>query len=217
MLPPWKKGYGQPRPHSKKHSYFFANKGPSSQSYGFSNSQVWMWELDYKESWELMLLNCDVGEDTWESLRLQEILPVYSKGNQTWIFIEKDCCWSWNWNTLATWCEVLTHWKRPWCWERLKVRGEVDSRGWDDWMASLTRWTWVSASSWNWWWTGMPGVLQSMGSQIVGQGWTKLTDPCFKAINIVNIIICYTTNNWTIWGLRHWPSMQWKICVYIYI
>ena len=54
----------------------------------------------------------------------------------------KDWCWSWNSNTLATWCEELTHWKRPWCWERLKV-GEGDDRGWDGWMASLTQWTWV--------------------------------------------------------------------------
>ena len=55
----------------------------------------------------------------------------------------KDWCWSWNSNTLATWCEEMTHWKRPWCWERLKVGGERDNRGWDGWMVSLTRWTWV--------------------------------------------------------------------------
>ena len=64
-------------------------------------------------------------------------------------------------------CEVLIrdHWKRPWCWERLKEGGKGDDRGWDVWMASLTRWTWVWASSGSWWWTGRPGVLQSMGSQ----------------------------------------------------
>ena len=72
----------------------------------------------------------------------------------------KDWCWCWNCNTLATWCEELTHWKRPWCWERLKVGGEVDDRGWDVWMASLTRWTWIWVSSRSWWWTGRPGVLQ---------------------------------------------------------
>ena len=73
----------------------------------------------------------------------------------------KDWCWSWNSNTLATWCEELTPWKRLWCWERLKA----DNRGWDGWMASSTRWTWVWVSSVSWWWTGKPGVLQSIESQ----------------------------------------------------
>ena len=58
----------------------------------------------------------------------------------------KDWCWSWYSSTLATWCDVLTHWKRPWCWERLKAEGEGDDRGWDVWIASLTQWTWVWAT-----------------------------------------------------------------------
>ena len=66
----------------------------------------------------------------------------------------KDWCWSWNSNTLATWCEELTHLQRPWCWERLKVGGVGDDRGWDGWMASLTQWTWVWVDSGSWWWTG---------------------------------------------------------------
>ena len=74
-------------------------------------------------------------------------------------------------NTLATWCEELTHLKRPWCWERLKTGGEGDNRGWDGWMASLTQWTWVWVSSGSWWWTGRPGLLQSMGSQRVRHDW----------------------------------------------
>ena len=82
----------------------------------------------------------------------------------------KDWCWSWNSNTLATWWEGLTHWKRSWCWERLKT-GEGNDRGWDGWMASLTQWTWVWASSWSWWWTGRPGMLQLMGSQRVRDDW----------------------------------------------
>ena len=68
-------------------------------------------------------------------------------------------------------------WKRPWCWERLKAGGEGDDRGWDGWMASPTRWTWVWASSGSWWWTGKPGMLQSVGSQTVGHklsDWTAL-------------------------------------------
>ena len=73
--------------------------------------------------------------------------------------------------TLATWCKELTHWKRPWCWERLKACGDGDDRGWDGWMASPTQWTWVWVHSGSWWWTGKPGVLQSMGSQIVGHDW----------------------------------------------
>ena len=69
------------------------------------------------------------------------------------------------------WCEELTHLKRPWCWDRLRARGEVDNRGWDGWMASPTQWTWVWVNSGNWWWTGRPGVLQPMGSQRVGHDW----------------------------------------------
>ena len=68
---------------------------------------------------------------------------------------------------LATWCKELTHWKRPWCWERLKAGGQGDDRGWDGWMASLTWWTWAWVCSGSWWWIGKPGMLQSMGSQRV--------------------------------------------------
>ena len=100
-------------------------------------------------------------------LDCKEIQPVHPKGNQPWIFIGRTDGWSSN--TLATWCEELTHWKRFWCWEGLKAGGEGDNRGWDGWMASPTRWTWVWASSGSWWWTGKPGVLQSMGWQRVGR------------------------------------------------
>ena len=83
----------------------------------------------------------------------------------------KDWCWSWNSNTLATWCEELTHWKKPWYWEILKAGGEGDNRGWGGWMASPTWWTWVWASSRSWWWIGKPGMLQLMGSQRAGHDW----------------------------------------------
>ena len=83
----------------------------------------------------------------------------------------KDWCWGWNYNTLATWCEELTHLKRPWCWERLKAGGEGDNRGWDGWMVSLTQWTWTWVNSGSWWWTGRPSVLRSMGLQRVGHNW----------------------------------------------
>ena len=80
-------------------------------------------------------------------------------------------CWSWTSNTLATWCKEGTHWKRPWCWERLRAEGEGDDRGWDGWMASPTQWTWVWVDSRSWWWTGKPGVLWFMGSQRVKCNW----------------------------------------------
>ena len=83
----------------------------------------------------------------------------------------KDWCWSWNSNTLATWCEELTHWKRPWCWERLRAGGEGNNKGWDGWMASPTQWTWVWVISGSWWWTGRSGVLPFMGSQGVEHDW----------------------------------------------
>ena len=74
-------------------------------------------------------------------------------------------------DNLATSCEELTHWKRPWCWEGLGAGGEGDDRGWDGWMASPTQWTWVWVNSRSWWWTGRPGVLRFMGSKRVGHDW----------------------------------------------
>ena len=110
---------------------------------------------------------------------LKEISPEYS-----W----KDWCWNWISNTLATWCKQLTHLKRSWCWERLKAGREGDDRGWDGWMASPTQWTWVWASSRSWWWTGKPGVLQSIWLQRAGHNWA-------------------TELNWT---ERHRHSGQWS-------
>ena len=90
--------------------------------------------------------------------------------------------------SLSTWCEEPTHWKRPWCWERLKAGGEGGNRGWDGWMALPTQWTWVWASSGSWWWIGKSGVLQSMGLQTVGHDWaTELnwTDPSKSEISVM--------------------------------
>ena len=113
----------------------------------------WCWRRLLRVPWAARRYNQSI---------LKEIIPEYA-----W----KDWCWNWNSNTLATWCEELTHWKRPWCWERLKAGGERDDRGWDGWMAPLTQWTWVWVNSGSWWWTGRPGVLRSMGSQRVGHDW----------------------------------------------
>ena len=152
------------------------HKGLSSQSYGFSSSHVWMWELDYKESWvpNNWCFWTMVLETTLESPLYCKIKPVHPKGNQRNIHW-KDWCWSWNSNTLATWCEELTPWRRPWCWVE-KAGGEGDDRGWDAWMASPTWKTWVWVGSRSWWWTGRPGVLQSMGlqSQTWLSDWTEL-------------------------------------------
>ena len=112
-----------------------------------------------------------VLEKTLESpLDCKEIQPVHPKG---WVLGVhwKDWCWSWNSNSLATSCEELTHWKRLWCWEGLGAGGEGDDRGWDGWMASPTRWTWVWVNSGSWWWTRRPGVLWFMGLQRVGHDW----------------------------------------------
>ena len=92
---------------------------------------------------------------------------------ETW----RDWCWSWSSNTLATWCEELSHWKWLWCWERLRARGEGDDRGWDGWMALPPQWTWIWANSRRWWKTGKPGVLKSIGSQKVGHDWATEQQP----------------------------------------
>ena len=117
---------------------------------------------------ELMLSNCGVGEDSWESLERsnQSILKEISPGcSLEGLMLKLKLQYS------ASWCEKLTHLKRPWCWERLKVGGEGDDRGWAGWMASLTQWTWVWTSSRSWWWTEKSGMLQSMGSQGVRHDW----------------------------------------------
>ena len=121
-----------------------------------------------------MLLNCGVGEDSWESLGLQGVPTSQSYRKSVLNIHWKDWWWSWNSNTLATCCKELTHWKRPWYWERLKAGGEGDDRGWDGWMASLMWWTWVWVDSGSWWWTGKPGVSQSMRSQSWNYWGTKL-------------------------------------------
>ena len=136
-----------------------------------------MSELDYKTIWVLKnwCFWTVVFEKTLESpLDCKEIQAVHPIGDQSWVFLGRTDVEAETLNTLATWCKELTHWRRPWCWGRLKV-GEGDDRGWDGWMASPTWWTWVWASSRIWWWTGSPGMLQSMGSQRVRLDWvTKL-------------------------------------------
>ena len=130
--------------------------------------------MNYKESWALTnsCFLTVVLEKTLESpLVFKEIRPVHAKGNQSWIFIGRADAEA---ETPVLWPPDANNWllgKRPRCWERLRAEGEGDDRGWDFWMASLTWWTWVWISSRSWWWTGRPGVLQSMGLQTVGPDW----------------------------------------------
>ena len=160
----------QPRQHIKKQRHYFTNKGPSSQSYGFSSSHVWMWELDYKESWVLKnwFFWAVVLEKTLESpLDCKEIQQVHPKADQSWVFIGRTDPKA---ETPILWPPDEKNWlirKKPWCWERLKAGGEGDDRGWDGWMASPTQWTWVWVIFGTCWWTERPGVLQSMGLQRV--------------------------------------------------
>ena len=95
--------------------------------------ELWCWRRLLRVPWTSRKSNQSI---------LKEINPEYSL---------EGLIWSWNSNTLSTWCEELTHSKRPWCWERLKVGGKGDIRGWDGWMASLTQWTWVWVNSGSWW------------------------------------------------------------------
>ena len=153
----------------------------TSLCYEPSGVQTSKWVDKHSEDWKpcgsinrMQLLRVMVTgvvlENSWESLGLQDQTSQSQRKsvlNIHW----KDWCWSWNSNTLATWCKELTPLKRPWCWERLKVGREGDDRGWDGWMASPTQWMWVWASSGSWWRTGKPDVRQSMGSQRVRHNW----------------------------------------------
>ena len=115
--------------------------------------ELWCWRRLLRVSWTARRSN-------------QSILKEHS-----WVFIARTDAEAETLNTLATSCKELTHWKRPWCWEGLGAGGEGDDRGWDGWMASPTRWTWVWVNSGRWWWTGRPGVLRFMGLQRVGHDW----------------------------------------------
>ena len=114
--------------------------------------------------------NCGVGEDSWESLGLRD-RTSQSERKSTLTTHWKDWRWSWSSSILAIWCEELTHWKSPWCWERLRTEGIEGIRGWNDWMASLMQWTWIWANLGRWWGTERPGVLLSTGLQRVRQDW----------------------------------------------
>ena len=172
MLAPWKKNYDQPRQHIKKQRHYFTKKVCLVKAMVFSvvmyECESWTikkaehWRIDAFElwCWRRLLRVPWTARRSNQSI-LKEISPEYSLER---LMLKLKL------QHLATWCEELTHLKRPWFWERLKV-GERDDRGWDGWMASLTWGTWVWVNSGSWWWTGRPGMLQSMGSQRVTHAW----------------------------------------------
>ena len=162
----------KPRDYIKKQRYYFADKGPNSQNCDLFSSHVWMWELDYKESWvpKNWCFWTVVLEKTLESpLDCKEIQPVHPEGNQFWIVTGRTDAEA---EAPILWPPVAKSQlirKDPWCWERLKAGGEGDDGGRDGWMASQTWWTWVWTRSRSWWWTEKPGVLQR-----VRHDWTEL-------------------------------------------
>ena len=158
----------------KKQKHYFANKCPSSQAYGFFSSHVWMWELDYKESWVPKNWCCwtVVLEKTLESaLDCKELQPVHPKGDQSWVFTGRTDVEA---ETPVLWLPHVKSWLigkdsdagRDWGQEE-KGMTEDEMAGWHHWLDG--RWVWVNFGSW--WWTGRPGVLRFMASQTDGHGW----------------------------------------------
>ena len=142
-------------------------------------------QLNHKKGWTLKnwCFWPVVLERTLKSpLDRKQIKPMIPKGNQPQrkSIIRKDWCWSWNSNNLATWCKEVTHWKRPWCWERLKARGEGDDRGWDGWISSLTQWTWV--------WT-TPGEGEGQGSLVSCSPWCCKESGMTEQLNKLNKMV----------------------------
>ena len=164
MLTPWRESYDPPRQHIQKQRHYFANKGPSSQGYGFPSSHVWMWELDWEESWALRnwCFWTVVLEKTLESpLDCKEIQPVHSKGDQSWLFIGQTYGEA---ETPILWPPDTKRWlisKDP---DAGKDWRQEEKGMTEDEIRSPTQWTWVWVNSWSWWWAGRPGMLQSMGS-----------------------------------------------------
>jgi len=169
MLAPWKESYDQSRQLIKKQRHYFANKGSSSQSYGFSSSHVWMWELNYKEIWapKYWCLWTVVLDKTLQSpLDSKEIKPVHPK--------EISPEYSLEGLMLKLKLQHFGHlmW-RTGSLEKTLMLGKIEGgrRMGQQRMRCLdgitTQWTWVWANSRSWWWTGRPGMLQSMGLQRV--------------------------------------------------
>ena len=170
MLAPWKKSYDQPRQHIKNKRHYFSIKVCIVKAMLFA-IVTWMWVLDHKEVWVpknrcfwTVVLDSNnlrvviiklLLRVPWTARRSNQSIRKEINAEYSW----KDWCRNWNSNTLATWCEEPTHWKRLWFQEGLKAGREGDDRGWDGWVISPTQWTWVWASSGRWWRTGKPSML----------------------------------------------------------
>ena len=177
------KSYDQLRQHIKKQRHYFANEGPSSQSYGFSSSHVGCdsWAIKKAEHWRLdtFELWCwrRLLRVPWPARRsnqsiLKEISPEYS-----W----KDWCWSWNSNTLVTWCKGLTHLKRPWCWERLRAGGEGETED------EMVGW-YHRHNGYGFGWT--PGVGDGQGGLVCGSSWDHKELDKTGRLNWTELNIC---------------------------
>ena len=142
MIAPWEKKLWQSEIVFKKQRYHLANNGPYSQSYDFSSSHVPMRGLDHKDGWTLKNWCFQIVLTSRRSNQsiLNEISPEYSL---------EGLRLGWGSNTLASWCKESSHWKRPWCWERLKAKGTGGGRGWVGWIASLNQWKWNWENSGN--------------------------------------------------------------------
>ena len=155
---------------------------------------------------KLMLLNCGIGEDSWESLGLQGD-PTSPSWKRSALGVHwKDWCWSWNSNTLATSCEELTHWKRPWCLEGLGAGEEGDNVGWDGWMASPTPWARVWVNSGSLWWMRRPGMLRFMRSQRVGHDWASEANWTVTALAEI----------WREWGLHRGRRKHQSLLIFVH-
>ena len=145
----------------KSRDIILLDKSPSSQSCGFSSNPVWMWELDYKECWvpkNWCFWTVVLEKTLVTPLDCKEILPAHPKGNQSWIFIGRTDAET---ESPVLWLPDVKNWligKDPML-GKIEGRKKRGSRGWDGWMASLTYYTWVWASSGSWWWTGKPSML----------------------------------------------------------
>ena len=165
-----------------------------------------MWELDYNESWAPKIDAFELWCWTrllrvpWTARRSsQSILKEISPGcSLVGLMLKLKLHYS----IMATWCEELTHLKRPCCWERLRAGGEGVNRGWDGWMASPTQWTWVWIGSRSWCWTERPGVLWFMGLQRVGHDWASELN-CTEGSEVW----CWRSS-WESVGLQGSPTSQ---------
>ena len=173
MLTPWKKIYDQPRQLIKKQRHYFANKGPSSQGYGFSTGHVGC------ESWTLKKAERQIidASELWCWRRLLRVPWIARRSNQSILKEISPGC-SLEGQMLKLKLQYFGHLmqrvdslEKSLIWGRIGGRRRRDDRGWDGWMASPTQWTWVWIDSRSWWWTGRPGVLQFMGLQRVGHDW----------------------------------------------